>query len=170
MYLGLFGQHAGTLSNLTMKADIETIGSYPASVVGSLVGFMSAGSVTNCHYNGSIQVNRTAVQTSFVGGLVGATNVSLDQCSFTGSISTTNVGLVGGLCGDFMGTGTTAHRSTIDCTFNTTGGVTYIGIVTGRGDVVVCSTITHATYYKGGVNTTIQPTGSGTIRVCDQGH
>ncbi len=96
---GLFGQTSGTIQNLTLEDC--TINGTASGKVGSVVGSMNGGTLTNVHSTASIDV-----KSNFVGGLVGCLESNktgaLTNCSFTGSVEGDKH--IGGLVG-FANTG-----------------------------------------------------------------
>jgi len=86
---GLFGSVGGEVKNLELlNPDIFSQG----SSVGSLIGYLNEGSITNCCAKGAIVSG-----VNFVGGLVGLNTGNITKCGSTGSVS--GDGYVGGLVG-----------------------------------------------------------------------
>lgn len=123
-YLGIFGVMEGSISDLTLKSNIQRIDNdnMLQVVLGSLVGLQRGGIISDCHHIGSLQANGPSSKSdvTYVGGLVGAAqNSQIDKCTQSGgNITTSYIRMIGGLCG-MLQSPATLHRSKVsDCTIN----------------------------------------------------
>ncbi len=96
-YVGLFGSvfnPVSVIQNLTIENAVITGNSY----VGTLIGWLTTGTVTNCAIiSGSV----SGIGQFYTGGLIGFNQGSVNQCYATGSIS--GIWHVGGLIGNNRG-------------------------------------------------------------------
>jgi len=94
-HTGLFGSVGGKVEDLgLLRPNIFAQGRY----VGSLIGYLNQGTITNCYAKGAVVSGG-----SYVGGLVGENTGIITNCCSTGSVS--GDAYVGGLVGQ-IGDGT----------------------------------------------------------------
>ncbi|MEA4840029.1 MAG: GLUG motif-containing protein, partial [Bacteroidales bacterium] len=90
--VGLFGYTSSTIDGLGLIGGSVS----GSSSVGSLIGLVNSGTISNCYATGSVN------GITYVGGLIGdidviGTNITLSNCYATGNVNGTN--MVGGLVG-----------------------------------------------------------------------
>jgi hypothetical protein len=114
IYIGYggFGSDRTEVKNLRLAG--VNIDAPKADRVGVLVGSLTSGAITNCS-----AVDATVAGNSYVGGLIGESNATIRDCSYTGSV--TSSGIAGGLVG------ATDQGAILDCRFE--------GTVTGQNSV-----------------------------------
>jgi len=102
-HTGLFGSVGGKVEDLgLLNPNIFAQGRY----VGSLIGYLNQGTITNCYAKGAVVSGD-----SYVGGLVGENTGIITNCCSTGSVS--GDAYVGGLVGQIGdGTVTTCYSRT----------------------------------------------------------
>ena len=157
-YQGLFGHvgEGGTIQNLSVTASYIKAG----STVGGIVGYNSAGTVSNCSNSG--KVAGSGIYNSYIGGIVGNNNAgTIESCFNSGTV--TGEGTkpnVGGIAGINYGSGATVKNCSnsgevIGNNANSCGGIAGInyigaiisncsnnGTVTGTGNAVRAGGIT----------------------------
>ena len=96
---GTFDGQGNTISNLTVNSDAELVGLF-GYVIGEVVEDVDSGSVKNLAVSGS--VTAPSRNSSYIGGIVGIIIGSIENCSFSGSV-TGNGYSVGGVVGMAIG-------------------------------------------------------------------
>ena len=99
---GLFMElHGATISNLNItNSYFEAVQPAADKTIGSVVGFMSNATITNCYSDAIVVSNRDDCGKQSVGGIVGrmSDNTTVSNCVFAGSISAART-CIGGIVG-----------------------------------------------------------------------
>lgn len=149
-YVGLVGclAEGGAVKNVTVTASYIS----GKNNVGGIVGYSYGGSVTGCHYSGTISTTSGGA-----GGIVGyaRTGTLIENCSASGTVSgggSNTGGIAGYAAGTIRGC---SNEATVTCTTSGVGGIvgwSYNGAVedcANTGDV--SSTTTGTTATAGGI-------------------
>ena len=108
--IGLFSMNKGTIKNLgveNVNIAISYSGRngmeyYPGHYTGALVGINDGGKIINCYTTGTISMNDSENQIGDVGGLIGRSSGTIENCYSTVNVSSTlgsSSVAVGGLVG-----------------------------------------------------------------------